>query len=81
MSTAEIKERLQKYIETGDEKLLKLMYAVAREYNDDDEKEYEFDTSEMQMLEKRWENFKSGKSKGYSWEEAKEMIRQKKKPE
>ena len=78
MSTAEIKQRLQQYIETGDEKLLKLMYAVAREYNND-EKDYEIDDTEIQMLEERWENYKSGKSKSYSWEEAKEMIR--KKPE
>jgi len=79
MSTAEIKQRLQQYIETGDEKLLKLMYVVAREYNN--EKEYELDDTEIQLLEERWENYKSGKSKGYSWDEVKEMIGKKKKPE
>jgi putative addiction module component (TIGR02574 family) len=52
------------------------MYAVAREYNDDD-KDYEIDDTEIQMLEERWESYKSGKSKAYSWEEAKEMIRKK----
>ncbi len=79
MSTAEIKQKLQQYIETGDEKLLKLMYAIAREYNDD-EKEYELNDAEMQMLEERWENYKSGKSKSHTWEEAKAIITSKKKP-
>lgn len=79
MSTAEIKQKLQQYIDTGDEKLLKLMYAIAREYNDD-EKEYELNDAEMQMLEERWENYKSGKSKSYTWEEAKAIITSKKKP-
>ncbi|MEI9911418.1 MAG: hypothetical protein WDO71_18240 [Bacteroidota bacterium] len=62
MSTAEIKQKLQQYIETGDEKLLKLMYAIAREYNDD-EKEYELNDAEMQMLEERWEIIKVAKAK------------------
>lgn len=78
MSTTEIKQKLQQYIETGDEKLLKLMYVIAREYNDDD-KEFEFDDTEIQMLEDRWGKYKSGKSKGYSLKEAKEMIARKKK--
>jgi putative addiction module component (TIGR02574 family) len=80
MSTAELKQKLQQYIETGDEKLLKLMYAVAREYNDE-ENEYEIDDVEIQMLEERWENYKSGKSKTYSWDEVKESIRKNKKPD
>lgn len=81
MSTAEIKEKLQHYIETGDEKLLKLMYAIAKEYNEDDKYYNVLDEAEIQMLEERWEKYKSGKGKGYSWDEAKEMIRKKKKPD
>lgn len=35
-----IKEKLHQYVELGDEKLLKMMLAVANEYTEDDEIEF-----------------------------------------
>ncbi|MBX2894935.1 MAG: hypothetical protein KF763_05815 [Cyclobacteriaceae bacterium] len=35
MSTNQIQKKLQDVIETGDTRLLKMLYAVAKEYNDE----------------------------------------------
>jgi hypothetical protein len=80
MSTAEIKQKLQEYIESGDEKLLKLMYAVAKEYKEDDS-DSSLDDEEIRMLEERRAEYLRGKGKSYTWEEAKDIIVNKKKPE
>ena len=81
MEVALIRQKLQQYIEKGDEKLLKLMYAVAKEYNDDDDFEYEFSEEEIKLLEQRTERRLKGESKTYSWQEAKDIITGKRKME
>jgi putative addiction module component (TIGR02574 family) len=73
MESVTIKEKLQEYIESGDEKLLKLMYAVAKEYVEDED-EYELTEEQIAELDRRRESWLSGESKGYTWEEAKKII-------
>ena len=73
MENVMIKEKLQQYIDSGDEKLLKLMYAVAREYTEEED-EYELTEEQIVELDRRRESWLSGESKGYSWEEAKKII-------
>lgn len=79
MENAAIRQKLHQYIEKGDEKLLKLMYAVAREYNEEDDFEYVFSEHEIKLFEERRAKRLSGESKSYSWPEAKEIIIGKKK--
>lgn len=74
MEPARIRQKLHQYIDKGDEKLLKLMYAVAKEYNDDDDSEYQFTDEEIKEFEERSAKWKKGESKGYGWNEAKEII-------
>ena len=74
MQSANIRQRLHQYVDNGDEKLLKLLYALAKEYNDEDDFEYEFSQQELQEIELRRAKRISGESKSYSWKEAKEMI-------
>jgi len=81
MESGDIRQKLHQYIDTGDEKLLKLMYAVAREYNEEDDFEYEFTEEEIKMFDERRAKHLSGESKSYSWEEAKDIITGKKKME
>ena len=81
MTPANIREKVEEYIDKRDEKLLKLMYAVAKEYNEEDDFEYEFSDEEIKLFEERRAKRLSGESKTYSWEEAKDMITGKKKPE
>ncbi len=79
MQTSNIRQKLHQYVDKGDEKLLKLMYAVAKEYNDDDDFEYEFSEEEIEMFEQRRQKRLSGESKTYSRHEAKDIITGKKK--
>lgn len=73
MNSILIKEKLHTYIDQGDDKLLKLLFALAKEYVDDDDN-YEFDDEELKLLEQRHNDRLSGKSKTHSWEDAKQAI-------
>lgn len=81
MNAANIRQKLHQYIDKGDEKLLKLMYAVAKEYNDEDDFEYEFSEEEIKLFEERRTKLLSCESKTYSWQEAQDMITGKRKME
>ena len=76
METTEIRTKLHQYIDSGDDKLLKIMYVVAKEYNDeyDDSGEYAFSDAEIQQFEERRQKRLNGQSKTYNWEEAKNII-------
>jgi hypothetical protein len=67
-----IKEQLHNVVESGDKKLLHLMYALAKEYNN--KQENEFTNTELKEFETRRENHLNGTSKSYTWAEAKEII-------
>ena len=81
MEVANIRQKLHQYIDKGDEKLLKLMYAIAKEYTEDDDFEYEFTDEEIKQFEERRAKRLSGESKTYSWQDAKAIITGKKKME
>jgi ATP-dependent protease HslVU (ClpYQ) peptidase subunit len=70
MNTVTLKEKLHQYVDDSDDKLLKIMYAIAKEYNEDEN----FDEVDIDMLEARRNNRLHGKSKVYSWADAKQMI-------
>lgn len=69
MSTIIIKEELHKYIDKGDDKLLKMIYALVREYQHD-----ELNIADIAELENRTAKRKSGESKTYDWQQAKNII-------
>jgi hypothetical protein len=73
MTTSAIKERLHEYIDQGDDKLIKLLFALAKEYMDDENHD-ELSDAELALLEDRRNKRLSGESKTYSWPEAKKMI-------
>lgn len=81
MQTIDIRQKLHHYVDKGDTKLLNLMYALAKEYNEDDDSEYEFTSDELNIFGERKKKRLSGESKTYSWDEAKEYITGKKKLE
>jgi hypothetical protein len=81
MEVTNIRQKLHQYVDKGDEKLLKLLYAIAKEYTDDDDFEYEFSDEEIKLFEESRAKRLSGESKTYSWEDAKAIITSKKKQE
>ncbi len=68
METTLIKEKLHKYINESDDRLLKIMYAIAKEYNDDD------NAFDIALLDARRTSRMAGDSKLHNWAEAKQMI-------
>jgi hypothetical protein len=50
------------------------MYALAKEYNDDDDFEYKFTDEEMRLFEQHRIKRLNGESKTYDWKEAKNFI-------
>ena len=69
MSDSTIREALHNYIDKGDDKLLQMIYAMVREYNNPVLNEA--DTAE---LDARSAKRKNGESKAYDWPAAKKMI-------
>ncbi|RFM29052.1 hypothetical protein [Deminuibacter soli] len=79
MEVTSMRQKLHQYIDKSDDKLLKLMYALAKEYNGDDDFEFEFTAAEIQGFEQRREQRLSGTSETYNWNDAKDIITGKKK--
>jgi len=77
MTTANIRAKLHEYIDNSDDMLLKLMYAVAKEYNGKSD-DYTFSEEDMALFEERRKKRLSGESKLYNWEEAQTIIKGKK---
>jgi hypothetical protein len=74
MQTTSIRQKLHQYIDNSDEKLLKMMFAMAKEYNEEDTLEYEFTTEDIRILDERREKRLSGESTTHSWDEVKKAI-------
>jgi len=72
MEIAAIRESLHQYINNSDEKLLKLILALAEAYNEVED--YEFTTKELNSFNERRSKRLSGESKVYNWAEAREVI-------
>lgn len=72
MGAAQIKEELYHYIEEGDERLLKMLHAIAKEYSSD---EVELSEAHLQELDRRLEKYEAGQMNFSSWETTKERIR------
>ena len=71
MTTADIKVKLHEEIEHSDSKLLKMIYALVREYHDSDDTL--MDKRKLLIREER-ERYLRGEGKSYSWEEVKKMA-------
>lgn len=74
MQTISIRQKLHQYVDNSDEKLLKMMLAMAQEYNEDDGLEYEFTAEDIKLLDKRRQKRLNGESSVHSWDEVKSAI-------
>jgi hypothetical protein len=77
MTVANIRLKLQDYVANGDDRLVKLMYAIAKEYTEA-ETDHPFSKEDIALFEDRRAKRLSGESKLHSWDEAKAMITGKK---
>jgi len=76
MKTSEIRTKLHDYIDNGDIKLVKLMFALAEEYNSIED--YSFSKEDIEIFEQRRSKRLKGESKVYNWADAKAIITGKK---
>ena len=74
MQTAIIRKKLHQYIDRSDEKLLKLMFALAKEYYEDNF-EYEFTAEDIKEFDERRNKRLKGESKTCNWQEATAIIK------
>jgi hypothetical protein len=72
MSATNIRQQLHQYVDQGDEKLLKLLYALAKEYNS--ENDFEFTSDDIQQFEARSASRLKEESKIYTVKEARDSI-------
>jgi len=72
MGAVQIKEELYLLIEEGDAKLLKMLYAVAKEYSSED---YELSGAQQKELDRRLEKYEAGQMNFSSWDRVKDRIR------
>lgn len=78
MGAAQIKEELYHFIEEGDARLLKMLYAVAKEYASTD---FELSQDQQEELDRRLEKYDAGKMNFSSWDTVKNRIRKRAKNE
>jgi hypothetical protein len=73
MNTATIRQKLHEYISTADDKKVKAIYTIIES---DLNEIYEWwdDKDLIAELDSRSDDLKTGKDKGYQWEEAKQEI-------
>lgn len=72
METEAIGKELLEAIDNSDDDLLEKIQEVIKEHN-------EIPEEQMKLIMKERENYLNGKGKSYSWEEAKEIVRSRKK--
>lgn len=74
MGAAQLKEELYQFIERGDNKLIKMLYAVAKEYSEED---YELTDAHKAILDERLADYEANPTIGSSWKEVKARIKNK----
>jgi hypothetical protein len=78
MTTTAIREKLITYISEANDRKVKGLYMLVEDEITSGE-DFKLTEEHFKILEEESQNHASGKSKSYSWQEAKEIIRGKKK--
>lgn len=72
-TTIELRKRVQEYINAADERLLRLMEALAISYQED-EPEDKLTDDHKKELDRRLQQYKEGKTVFHTWEEAEAKL-------
>ena len=78
MTTTAIRKRLISYIADADDKKVKGLYMLVED-DMSDKKKFKLSAEQLKVVEQDREKHIKSKSKSYSWPEAKEIIRGKRK--
>ena len=77
MTMLEIKNKLHQKIDSGDDKLLRIIYAMVKEYTDDED---DIDEARKNLVMEERARYLAGEGKSYSWEEVKNMALNNRRP-
>ena len=77
MTVAAIRKKLKTYVDDVDDKKVKALYTLLEEEIEENTS-FALTKEHLEILDKEHELHVNGKSKSYTWEEAKEIIRGKK---
>jgi putative addiction module component (TIGR02574 family) len=72
MTTVALKNRVLEFVETADNKLLKMIYALAESYQ---QEETELTVSQKNEIDRRLERFAEGKTHFFTREEVQDKLR------
>ncbi|CAH8282732.1 hypothetical protein EV196_101587 [Mariniflexile fucanivorans] len=75
MATLDLKKSVLKYIDEADERLLKLMKALAESYQEDSQEDFLLNEDDYYKLDKRRDLHLKGKSASNTWDEVKKNAR------
>ncbi len=74
-TTVDLRSRVLKYISSADDKLLRMIQALAETYqSEDDNIEQELTESQKQELDRRLERYARGETQFYTWEEVEAKL-------
>ena len=76
MTTIKIRKEIQNYIENADERMLKMVYAMLKEYENTEYSESVLTMEQQDEINKRWGSHKNGKSQSYSIQEVKQYAKE-----
>jgi hypothetical protein len=77
MTTVKIREKVFEYINHADDRILKAVYAMLKEYEDSPAQKSVLTDEQYKEMERRLRNHKNGNSKSYSMDEVKLHIKKK----
>lgn len=72
MGALELRNLISEYVNTADERLLKIVKAVMESYRED---EFTLTEEQYKILDQRRERHLKGESKSFTWEEVKQNAR------
>lgn len=75
MSTLDLKQSVLAYINEADDRLLKLIKALAESYHEGAEEDFTLSDEQYKMIDKRRKAHLKGESKSHTWEQVKQNAR------
>jgi len=75
MTTVKIRQKVFDYINNADERILKAVYAMLKEYEEAPDERSVLTDEQYKEMERRLRNHKNGKSKSYSVKEVRQYVK------
>lgn len=75
MATLDLRKSVSIYVENADERLLKLIKALAESYQKDAQEDFVLSKEQYEEMDRRREAHLKGESKSFTWEQVKQNAR------